>query len=99
MHTIGGSEFNKIRRPSDDLEGNRRSKMVLRDDLPKANPNKVVIKSTGHTHPDNESQETILRAESRQAARPSSNDSESKEADAKGILVTTAFGVENKSTT
>lgn len=109
MHTIGGSEFNKMhsRRPSRDLdlEGsnhNRRSKIVLRDDIPMASPNKVVIRSTGHTHSDlNESQESILRAESRQRARGTSlDDAEAGnglEADAKGIRVTTAFGVENDS--
>lgn len=97
MHTIGGSEFNKNmgkRHPTGD--GERDASMVLRDDIPQSSPNKVVIKSAGRrTHSSNTSQESILRAESRHVARSSSDDAALREANAKGIRVTTAFGVED----
>lgn len=99
MHTIGGSEFNKNMhgrgRLSEDNE--RRSTMVLRDDLPQSSPNKIVIKSGGHTRSNNTSQESILRAESRQAGRSSDDDAAThgRETNTRGITVTKAFGVKD----
>lgn len=96
MHTIGGSEFNKNmgKRTSEDDE-HRSTTMVLRDDLPQSSPNKVVIKSGGRTHSNNTSQESILRAESRQLRRSSGDDAVDRETRTQGITVTTAFGVED----
>lgn len=94
MHTIGGSEFNKNMGKRGQQEDGRKSAMVLRDDIPVSNPNRVVIKSARNAHSANTSEESILRAESGLATRVSVDDAAPAEPNSKGIRVTTAFGVD-----